>query len=235
MLFRSGIFPISPDFIAEQIKAVCSDIHIDAVKLGMLHNGSVLERVADLLEENSSRHIIVDPVMVATSGDSLTADTLLDLYIKRLFPIATLLTPNTYEASLLSGMRVETLQDLYRAGEALLELGCNGVLMKGGHLEGDRMTDLLLIRGEKPLLLENKKINTPNTHGTGCTLSSAIAAYLALGYSLKDAVIEANRYVNQAILSGASVFVGSGHGPLNHFFSPHSLNIKKQLHENKNQ
>lgn len=219
----NGIQSISTSIIAAQADAVCSDIRVDAVKLGMLHAPEIVDTVATILEKYAFKTVITDPVMIATSGDSLILSDTVELYKTKLFPLTTLLTPNCMEAAVFTGLNVETADDLYPAGNALLRMGCEAVLMKGGHLEDEVMTDILFIRNEKPYLLQGPRITTPNTHGTGCTLSSAVAAYSALGHPLHIAVRLAKDYVHQAIVSGADTYVGAGHGPLNHFFNPQSL------------
>lgn len=217
----TGIFAAEPGFVAEQIEAVLNDIRIDAIKIGMLGNPALIDAVADTLEQRSSRPpIVLDPVMVAKSGDSLLPDEAVDTLIKRLVPLATLITPNLPEAGvLLSAPAPHNLETMAIAAEALLALGPGSVLVKGGHLSGideHEIIDVLLtnIRRHE---FKASRIATKNTHGTGCTLSSAIAAGLAKGHALEKAVTEAHAYLQSAIAGANSLHIGSGHGPVHHF------------------
>ncbi len=221
-----AIQAIHPQIIESQISAVCSDFRIDALKLGMLHSPQCVEVVHRLLSLFPIQSIVLDPVMIATSGDSLIEQETIELIRSDLFPLITLLTPNCAEAALLSGIPVDSVDSLCQAGTRLLEVGCNAVLMKGGHLDGTMKTDVLMESGKEPVFLSESTVDTMNTHGTGCTLSSAITAFLALGFTLSESVQKAKKYVHDAIEAGADVYVGAGHGPLNHFFNPRPLVIK---------
>jgi hydroxymethylpyrimidine/phosphomethylpyrimidine kinase len=209
----SAILPIPADIVVAQARAVFDDIGADAVKLGMLGDAFVVRAVADWLEEIGEVRLVVDPVMIAKGGQSLLEPTAIEALSERLIPRATLLTPNAPEAAALTGLVVETTDDLRRAGEALLRLGAAAVLMKGGHIEGPRVIDILMTPvGETRF--ESGRIDTRHTHGTGCTLASACAFGLARGWSLDVTVTRARDYLRGAIL-GAPGF-GAGHGPLNH-------------------
>lgn len=218
-----SIQPVSPDIIEGQIRAVMEDIPIDAVKIGMLFLPQTVRIVAQALDRFSPTHVVLDPVMIATSGDSLIAEETVETIINELFHRVHLITPNIDEASLLSGMAIHNENDMAAAAEKLWALGCPAVLMKGGHLKGSNMTDILYRKNQEPLRLSVPTIDTDNTHGTGCTLSSAIAAFMALGYTLPEAVIQAKTYITEALQAGADVQLGHGHGPLNHFFHPQPL------------
>lgn len=215
-----GIQPVDPAIVRGQLEAVFEDLTVDAVKTGMLHNTAAVRILAETIDRYRPPFVVVDPVMVSTSGSKLIEDDTIESVRTLLFPRADLITPNLNEAELLSGTIVRTEADLERAGQCLLALGCRAVLMKGGHLPGNRKTDWLLSAGRPPLRLEQTTVATMNTHGTGCTLSSAIAAYAALGYGLSEAVARAKDYLTAALLAGADVRTGHGYGPVDHFFAP---------------
>ena len=216
-----AIHGVPPDMLCAQIDAVVEDIGIDAVKIGMLHSPEVVAVVADALRRHHLPHVVLDPVMVATSGDRLMADETVQVLVRELFPLATVVTPNLDEAALLLGRSIPGIEALDAAARALLALGAPAVLLKGGHLPGDWVVDVLSMpgapRGHK---LQSQRIATHNGHGTGCTLSSAIAAHLALGLPLQQAVEQARSYILGAIAAGADVTTGRGHGPLNHGYAP---------------
>lgn len=215
-----GIQPISPDILRGQIEAVFEDITIDAIKIGMLHNKSAVHIVADTIEQYTPTHIVLDPVMISTSGSKLMEDEAIEGIINRLFSQVDLLTPNIDEAAFLSGLSIHTEKDMEQAANKLMTMGCRSILMKGGHLKSEEMADILFMANTPPVRYVSPAIHTRNTHGTGCTLSSAITAYLALGQTLPEAVRLAKEYITTAIRSGANVKTGHGHGPLNHFFAP---------------
>ncbi|MGR4869774.1 bifunctional hydroxymethylpyrimidine kinase/phosphomethylpyrimidine kinase [Variovorax sp. LARHSF232] len=215
-----GIHAVPPQFLKAQIQAVVEDIGVDAVKLGMLHAPEVVEVVAWAIDHYQLPNVVLDPVMVATSGDRLIAAETVDGLVRQLFPRAVVITPNLDEAALLIGHPIEAAHALEAAAEELLQLGARAVLLKGGHLPGDEVVDLLAQRGGRSLRLASARIASRNLHGTGCTLSSAIAAHLALGAQLPEAVASARAYVIGAMEAGADVQVGHGHGPLNHGFAP---------------
>ncbi|MGV3559341.1 bifunctional hydroxymethylpyrimidine kinase/phosphomethylpyrimidine kinase [Larkinella arboricola] len=214
----TGIFPVPPAFIAEQLKAVLSDIGTDAVKIGMLHSPEVIEVVAKTLVEFGVTNIVLDPVMVAKSGDKLLQDEAVDALKSYLLPIATLITPNLPETSVLLGRTVELQADMPQAAVDLLKLGAGAVLVKGGHLMTDDSADLLYLATGEQHWFSTARIDTKNSHGTGCTLSSAIAAGLAKGLSVVEAVSAAKTYLTQALQTGAEYRLGHGHGPVHHFY-----------------
>jgi hydroxymethylpyrimidine/phosphomethylpyrimidine kinase len=190
------------------------------VKIGMLHSAPVVRTVADALDRHRLGTVVLDPVMVATSGARLIEAEAVDALVRELFPRALLVTPNLDEAGLLVGRMLRTEADMEAAGRELLARGARSVLVKGGHLAGETVSDLLLVPGAERLWLRNPRIATPNTHGTGCTLSSAIAAFLARGSELPGAVQQAHAYVRGALAAGAAVRTGAGSGPLNHSYAP---------------
>lgn len=204
------------DFVGAQIDAIFDDVRVDAVKIGMLATGAIVETVAGRLVRHGARAIVLDPVLVATSGDSLGAPDVVDALLAHLAPIARLITPNLAEAARLAGLPVsDEIADMRRAGEALLARGAQAVLIKGGHGTGETAVDLLVTPagGET---FSAPRIATRNTHGTGCTLSSAIAAFLARGLALNEAVARAKAYLTGALASADALSVGRGHGPVNH-------------------
>lgn len=215
-----GIQAVSQEIVKGQIEAVFEDLRIDAVKIGMLHNKENVESVANAIDSYCPSRVILDPVMISTSGSKLMEDEAIESLISELFHRVTLITPNIDEAAFLSGMPIRNEQEMETAAQKLQAMGCRSVLMKGGHLGGQEMADILFAEGEAPLRLVAPAINTQNTHGTGCTLSAAIAAYMALGEKLSEAVQAAKRYITAALEAGADVQTGHGNGPLNHFFAP---------------
>lgn len=225
----SGIHGVPPDFLKAQIQAVVEDIGVDAVKLGMLHAPEVVEVVAWAIDRYQLKNVVLDPVMVATSGDRLIAAETVQVLVRELFPRAIVVTPNLDEAALLIGHAIDGVDALDGAADELLALGAKAVLLKGGHLPGNEVVDVLLQGGGERRRLASGRIESRNLHGTGCTLSSAIAAHLALGATLPDAVERARAYILGAMAAGADVKIGAGHGPLNHGFAPvptHRLPLK---------
>lgn len=221
-----AIHAVPASFLRQQIVSVIEDIGVDAVKIGMLHEPGVVEVVAWAIDHFGLRKVVLDPVMVATSGDRLIAAETVEVLVRELFPRACLVTPNLDEASLLLGRPLTTAAELAPAARDLLSLGAQAVLLKGGHLAGDEVEDLLC-RGEgEELSLRSPRIASRNVHGTGCTLSSAIAAYLALGEDLGSAVRQARAYILRAIEAGAAVRTGQGHGPLNHGHDPVATQLR---------
>ena len=218
-----AIHGVPAAFLKEQIAAVIEDIGVDAVKIGMLHAPEIVEVVAWAIDHYGLRQVVLDPVMVATSGDALIRQETIASLVSELFPRASLITPNLDEAALLLGRPVREVADLEAACADLLGLGAKGVLLKGGHLGGNELTDLLALNSQPAdqwVRLSGPRIATRNSHGTGCTLSSAIAAHLALGLELADAVQAAHAYIRAALAAGAEVHTGQGHGPLNHGHAP---------------
>ncbi len=209
----TGVHAIPLDIIAAQARAVLDDIGADAIKTGMLGDIATVERVARILDSAPGVPAVIDPVMVAKGGASLLAPRAVEAVRELMIPRAALLTPNAPEAEALTGLPVLTTDDLRRAGDVLLGWGAKAVLMKGGHIAGERLTDLLITpHGETAF--EGERIDTRHTHGTGCTLASACAVGLAQGLSLTDAVARAWSYVHEAMLRAPGF--GAGHGPLDH-------------------
>jgi len=217
-----GIFEVPPEFVARQVDAVLGDIGADAVKIGMLSSAGVIRIVAERLREHRVGRVVLDPVMVAKSGDRLLREEAVDALRSELVPLAEVITPNLPEAATLVGRSSIRAEEMASVAERLLELGPRYVLVKGGHAGGEESSDLLVGRGEGGELethwFSQERIMTENTHGTGCTLSSAIAAYRAHGVEVADAVARAKRYTSGAIRAGAEYTLGEGHGPVHHFF-----------------
>ena len=215
-----GIQGIPAEFLKAQIQSVMDDIGADAIKIGMLHAPEIVDVVAWAIDHYQLKNVVLDPVMVATSGDRLIASETVQVLVRELFPRATLITPNLDEAVLLLGREISDASVLETAGRDLLSMGARAVLLKGGHLPGDDVMDLLVQPNTPSERLSSRRIQSRNVHGTGCTLSSAIAAYLALGMGLSEAVHCARQFIVQAIAHGADITTGQGHGPLNHGFAP---------------
>lgn len=208
-----GIHDVPEEFIAQQIGLVLSDIGADAIKMGMLSKASVIEVVANSLANYSHIPLILDPVMFAKGGVALLAIDALETLKTRLIPLATIITPNLPEAEFLAEMSIKTVADMRVAANKILALGCKAVLLKGGHLESEMLTDLLVTNDDE-VVFSQPRINTKNTHGTGCTLASAIATGLAQGLALKEAVKLARAYTIKAIETAPNI--GMGHGALWH-------------------
>ena len=221
-----AIHAVPLDVLADQIDAVVEDIGVDAVKIGMLHSAPTIETVAAALDRHHLRQTVLDPVMVATSGAALIDPSAIAALVRLLFPRALLVTPNLDEAAMLVGRLLHTEADMADAAQQLLDMGARAVLLKGGHRPGATVADLLLQPGTPPQWLRAPRIATTNTHGTGCTLSSAIAARLALGDGLLQAVQQARDFVRGALAAGASVRTGAGSGPLNHGFAPQPMRLR---------
>ena len=222
------IYPVPVEAVADQIKAILDDIVPDAIIIGMVHTPQLVETIVSTLAEYPKIPVVFDPVMVATSGHRLIEEKTITALTEKLFPIADVITPNMDEAAILADIKVETLEDLYTAGAKIKKLGCKTILLKGGHQETSTITSLFYDEDEKFHSFETTKFNTNNTHGSGCTLSSAIAAYIAQGKNLFEAVSLGQQYVYQAIENGTDVQTGHGNGPLNHFFNPQKL-IKNEM------
>ena len=220
-----AIHAVPPSFLKAQLESVLDDIGADAIKIGMLHAPEIVEVVAWAIDQYRPAHVVLDPVMVATSGDRLIAEETVTELVRQLFPRASLITPNLDEAEWLLGHRIAEAEVLPAAADALLALGAQAVLLKGGHLAGTTVVDWLARPGHSGLRLASERIASHNVHGTGCTLSSAIASHLALGHELEAAVRLARDYILSAIATGAKVRTGQGHGPLNHGHAPHATQI----------
>ena len=211
----TGVHDLPPEFVAEQIDDVARDIGVDAAKTGMLSSAAIVEAVADSVARNSITRLVVDPVMVAKSGDPLLQASARQAMRKRILPLAWLVTPNVPEAEVLAGVRITGPQQVEQAARNIHRLGARYVLLKGGHMEGENAVDYLY-DGQTIQTFSAPRIATRNTHGTGCTYSAAIAAYLARGCASGEAVQRAKAYLTGAIQH--SFPLGAGHGPLNHFW-----------------
>lgn len=214
---------VGPSLLSDQLEALFDDFTIDAVKIGMLPTAEAVHIVAGMLDRHPALPVVLDPVLASTSGSKLIDDEAVHRMRKELFPRISLLTPNTVEAGFLTGTAVETEEDRRAAGLRLLDEGCRAVLIKGGHFAGNEKTDVLFQAGQGPLRFQSPAVATRNMHGTGCTLSSAIAAYLALKHPLAEAVARAKVYMTEALAAGKEVKMGKGAGPVNHFFAPVAL------------
>jgi hydroxymethylpyrimidine/phosphomethylpyrimidine kinase len=220
-----GVFAVHappPEFVAAQIRAVLDDMAVGAIKLGMLFSAPIITAVADVLDRHPEIPVVLDPVMIATSGDPLIEPEAVATMVRRLFPRAQLITPNLAEAAQLAGLpRAVNLAEMEAQGEGLLGMGAQAVLVKGGHAEGAEAIDLLLTRGSttrgSTRRFSAPRVTTENTHGTGCTLSAAIAAGLARGFLLDEAIAHAKAYLTAALAAGAGWHLGKGHGPVHHF------------------
>lgn len=224
-----AIHSVPPEIVSGQIESIMSDIPPDAIKIGMVHSVSLVNAIAAVLQFYPRTSIILDPVMVATSGDKLIEDHTLAAMKEKLFPLARLITPNLDEASILAGIKITTVAEMHQAGSMIMESGCKNLLLKGGHLRGNQLTSLYFSEDGTIEEFISERIDTNNTHGSGCTLSSAIAAFIARGMRLQDAIANAELYVHQAIGNGAIVKTGQGNGPLNHFFKPLNLIINEMV------
>lgn len=211
-----SVYNVPADEVRKQINAVFEDIKVDAVKLGMMPDTEIIEAVAERLNFYKPPFVVCDPVLEATSGKALSAEGSTKAYAEHIFPLADLITPNIPEAEAFTGMNIESVSDMCDAAERLCSMGAKAVLLKGGHLKKSEAEDVLF-DGKETVLVKQKMINSQNTHGTGCTLSSAIAAGMAKGLTLKEAVVSAKDYITRAIEN--SYAVGKGHSPVNHFYA----------------
>jgi hydroxymethylpyrimidine/phosphomethylpyrimidine kinase len=221
-----AIHGVPPAMLRAQIDAVLDDIGTHAVKIGMLHSPEIVLTVAEAIDRHALTKVVLDPVMVATSGAVLIDNPAIAVLVRELFGRATLVTPNLDEAALLVGRRLDSEAGMEAAARELLAMGAPAVLLKGGHLVGDVVSDLLITKNGDAHWMRAPRIDTHNTHGTGCTLSSAIAAQLALGATLVQAVQAARGYVRGALQAGAKVRTGAGSGPLNHGQAPEAMRLK---------
>ena len=214
----TGVHPVPVDFVTGQIRSCLDDIGADAIKIGMLHSAELILAVRDTLRAYPIRNIVLDPVMVATSGDPLLREDAIATLRDELVPFARVITPNIPEAEILLGRKLSSNEELPEAARQLSQGRKVSVFLKAGHLDTDTLTDILYDAETDTIhYMESPKITTVNTHGTGCTLSSAIASYLALGHNLPEACRLAKDYISAAILAGAEYTIGHGHGPVNHF------------------
>ncbi len=214
------VLPIPEKFVAGQIHSILDDVGTDAVKIGMLHSAGLIQTVRNTFDEYPDiRNIVLDPVMVATSGDPLLEDEAVTTLRDVLIPRSRVITPNIPEAEMLLNRKIRSQDELPDAAVELSLLGAS-VMLKAGHLSDEKLTDIFYNAETKEMLyLESKRIDTINTHGTGCTLSSAIASFLAKGRTLNDSVRSAKLYISKALESGAEYLIGKGHGPVNHFYN----------------
>ena len=233
----TAVHAVPPEIVAGQIRAVMDDIKPKAVKIGMVNDAETIKAIADALADYDIEHIVVDPVMVSTSGSKLMQDDAIKVFIEKLLPMSTLITPNIYEAEILAGKKITDEDAMNDVAGEILSKGAEAVLIKGGHIEGDKKVDLLYnaIRktearsSEITMMIgdsfESETVETRNTHGTGCTLSAAIASNLAMGLGINKAIDKAKYWLTSALIAGADVEIGSGHGPVNHFYAPKKMRI----------
>jgi len=221
----SAIHSIPPSIVQGQIMAVMDDIAPLSIKIGMVHTTELAHTIGETLKNYFKTPVVFDPVMVATSGDQLIEHNTVSVLKTVLFPLMTLITPNLDEAEILVQQKIHNVEEMRSAAKKLLKMGCYAVLLKGGHLKGEKLYDVYVNQDGAERIFESTYLESENVHGTGCTLSSAIAAYLALGFSLEDAIEKARIYVFEGIRHGAKVKTGNGHGPLNHFFNPQKLQL----------
>lgn len=213
-----GVFELPPDFVALQIDSVMSDIGADVVKTGMIANAAIIEVIADRLRHWGVENLVIDPVMVAKSGDPLLRPEARDALIGHLLPLARVVTPNLHEARVLTGLDIRTLDDMRQAAVAIHKMGPRNVVVKGGHLETSVESIDVLFDGREFYEFGAPRVETGNTHGTGCTFASAIAACLAKGQGVPEAVRAAKDYLTGALRSAANWHLGNGHGPVDHFW-----------------
>ena len=223
-------FALDPQMVYDQIAAVMDDIEPSVVKIGMLSNTAIVEAVAKALHDYRPSFIVLDPVIVSSTGHRLLSIEAQETIKEKLIPIADLLTPNIPEMKALTDSSLSSLEEKKEAAQHLFNLGAKAILLKGGHEEGEIKKDYLFfngqqstVNGQQSLSFVSETILTKNVHGTGCTLSSAIAAFMARGFALEDAVREAKLYVTEAIRAGADVKIGHGFGPVNHSFNPQKM------------
>jgi hydroxymethylpyrimidine/phosphomethylpyrimidine kinase len=220
-----AVHPVPAQVLSAQLEAVVEDIGVDAVKIGMLPDLDAVQAVAQAIERHQLPAVVLDPVMVSSSGTRLMQPLAIECLVRELFPKAYLITPNLDEAACLLGYAIEGRQDMARAAQALLAMGAQRVLLKGGHLGGHEVVDLLQLPEAEPVYMAAPRIQTANSHGTGCTLSSAVAAHLALGIDVTQAAHAARRFVRDALVAGAPVRCGQGTGPLNHGHAPQAMRL----------
>lgn len=218
-----SIMPVTPNFVGEQIDAVFTDLEINAVKVGMLFSSAIIKEVVLKLKKYNPKNLILDPVMFAKSGDKLLEDSAIEILINELLPLAKIITPNLKEAELILGREITNYNEFEKANEEIISKNnIEAVFLKAGGFQDNNSNDLLSIKENNiinHLWLESKRIDTLNTHGTGCSISSAITANIAKGFSLFDSVKKSKEYINKAIISGAEYKLGKGKGPIDHFFN----------------
>ena len=224
-----SIHSVPPEMLRDQIDVVADDIGVQAVKIGMLHSLECVQIVASAIDRHQLENIVLDPVMVATSGAVLIEKSAISILVEKLFSRAALVTPNLDEAALLVGRAITTEKAMEFAAQELLNKGAKAVLIKGGHLSGNVVSDLFATQSGQLHWMRAPRIHSINTHGTGCTLSSAIAAHLAMGASLLEAVQAGHSFVREAIEAGLGVCTGAGGGPLNHGHKPVPMHFQQML------
>ncbi|WP_409149744.1 bifunctional hydroxymethylpyrimidine kinase/phosphomethylpyrimidine kinase [Sphingobacterium sp. BS-2] len=222
-----NIFDIPVEAVKEQLDCLFEDIYPDSIKIGMVHNSKLVETISDFLKYYKGS-IVFDPVMVSTSGHRLIQEETIAAIKELLFPLAQIITPNLDEVSVLVGREISTVHAMEEVADEILSLGCNAALLKGGHLQSDILTSILIQKNQAAQYFESRRVQTKNTHGSGCSLSSAIASFLARGYHLEQSTENALMYINSAIKGSKDLVIGKGNGPLNHFFNPQRL-IKYEL------
>lgn len=213
-----GVFALPSEVVVGQVESVMSDLGADAIKIGMLGSPEIAQAVVESLKRWKVGGVVLDPVLVATSGDMLTLDSTIEIITHQLMPLCSVVTPNIEEAEKLSGIKIQSPKDYPAVWQKLQAMGAKALLIKGGHGTGDTLCDVLFTPLAAPLEILNQRIYTPNTHGTGCTLSAAMATMLARGFALPQATEMAIEYLHRAILSGAQYQIGHGHGAVNHFW-----------------
>lgn len=216
----------TPEMLRAQIDSVMNDVGCDAAKIGMVPDASSIRVVAEALRAHRLQPVVLDPVMVATSGCTLMEHSAAAVLLQELAPLSQLITPNLAEAQLLAEQEIHSVPDMLKAARTLQQRGAAAVLVKGGHLAGDVLSDVLVLADGSEHVLTDARIDTRNTHGTGCTLSAAIATYLALGCDMLQAVQRGRAYLRGALAAGANVRVGQGHGPVNHSFDPQPMQTR---------
>jgi hydroxymethylpyrimidine/phosphomethylpyrimidine kinase len=214
-----SIHEVPEQMVADQIDAVLEDIGVDAVKIGMLQSPELIITVSKHLKKWKTEKIVLDPVMVAKSGDKLLLDGAVEALRTEMLPMATVITPNIPEAEVLLQRKINNRQEMADAAKDLLQFGPAAVLLKGGHFGGSESPDCLVTGNNRIFWYDAARVKSENTHGTGCTLSSAITAFLAQNFSVTEAVPRAKKYINSAIIAGADYKIGKGHGPVHHFYN----------------
>lgn len=223
-----GVFGIDSSFVKQQLESIFSDLKPDAIKIGMIFSSELAYTISRFLKNYPEIPIVFDPVMVATSGDVLIESETILTIKQELFPLSTIITPNMDEAAILAEIPVQDVNDMKIAAQKMREIGCKNVIVKGGHLKESELTSILIHQDKTITEFRHPKLHTKNINGAGCTFSSAIASYLAIGFSLLESVELAQKFVYNAIEQGQNSITGHGNGPLNHFFDPVKM-IQKNI------
>ncbi|MDO4795650.1 MAG: bifunctional hydroxymethylpyrimidine kinase/phosphomethylpyrimidine kinase [Brachymonas sp.] len=221
-----AITPVTPELLRAQIDSAVGDVGCDAAKIGLVPDVPSIRAVADALRAHRLQPVVLDPVVVATSGCTLMEHSAASVLLQELAPLCQLITPNLHEAQLLAEQEINDVPGMLAAARSLQKRGASAVLLKGGHLAGDALSDVLVLVDGSEHVFTDARIDTCNTHGTGCTLSAAIACYLALGCDMLQAVQRGRVYLRGALAAGANVRVGQGHGPVNHGFDPQPMQTR---------